>query len=356
MLEKLRRSKRKAITVLASTLLGCSIVAGATVFADSNKNADATFSVTLNGIAVNDANAHKENDTYYLSVPVFADFYHASINWEPSKKTLTLNGKKVTDQYGSIYVYKGVLTAPAQALQETLGIDEVIHSAMGVDTPSTNKMVKNETLNITILPNGVEQITPMVPGMGEHWFNLNAAPDGGMPPNGPIFGTINGKLVFIEAMIEQSAFVDGKSWLIEGMQGLPAPPVDHTDIQFERHGHAGMEMPHFDIHMYFVSHDDHNLAGPPAIMGEPMIHGGRVNIAYFIGGVIAGTNEGEGHGVITVDGVKQDDLLTDQIGSWSKELDPGDHTIKIELVDHAGKPYPGAVQEMTVTVPETSNH
>ncbi|MEH7386474.1 hypothetical protein V7147_13860 [Bacillus sp. JJ1521] len=115
-------------------------------------------------------------------------------------------------------------------------------------------------------------------------------------------------------------------------------------------------MPHFEIHMHFVSQVDHNLAGPPAIMGEPMIHGEMVHIAYFIGGVIAGTNEGEDNGVITVDGVKRDDLLTDQIGSWSKELETGGHTIKLELVDHTGKLYPGAVQEMNVTVPVPSNN
>ncbi len=56
-------------------------------------------------------------------------------------------------------------------------------------------------------------------------------------------------------MISQEELVAGKSWpTLVGMEGLP--PVNHTSILFEKNGHPGFEVPHYDIHLFFISPDE----------------------------------------------------------------------------------------------------
>jgi hypothetical protein len=96
-----------------------------------------------------------------------------------------------------------------------------------------------------MLPEGVVQLSPTVPGMGEHWGNPADM------PLGPIYCVHEGKIVCLEFMIAQEAFAAGESWPdLSGMEGLP--PVDHVSIGFEPQGHEGYEVPHYDIHMYFL--------------------------------------------------------------------------------------------------------
>lgn len=99
------------------------------------------------------------------------------------------------------------------------------------------------------LPEGVVQVSPVVPGMGEHWANPADL------PLGPIYCVHEGKIVCLEFMISQEDFAAGKSWpALTGTDGLP--PVDHTNIGFEPHGHEGYEIPHYDIHLYFLSPEE----------------------------------------------------------------------------------------------------
>ena len=52
-------------------------------------------------------------------------------------------------------------------------------------------------------------------------------------------------------MITQEEFTAGQSWpALIGVEGLP--PVDHFSIGFEAAGHEGFEVPHYDIHLYFL--------------------------------------------------------------------------------------------------------
>jgi hypothetical protein len=82
--------------------------------------------------------------------------------------------------------------------------------------------------------------------MGEHWA------DPATLPLGPIYCVHRGKIVCLEFMIAQQEFTEGQSWpALAGMHGLP--PVNHTRIGFEPAGHEGFEVPHYDIHMYFLS-------------------------------------------------------------------------------------------------------
>jgi hypothetical protein len=107
------------------------------------------------------------------------------------------------------------------------------------------------------LPKDVIQLSGVVPGMGEHWGNPADL------PLGPIYGVSNGKVIFLEFMIDQESFKSGKSFLeLASKAGIELPPIDHVDFNFEPHGHEGYEVPHYDVHMYFVPHADHMAIKP----------------------------------------------------------------------------------------------
>ncbi len=99
------------------------------------------------------------------------------------------------------------------------------------------------------LPEGVVQVSPVVPGMGEHWANPKDL------PFGPIYCVMNGRVTCMEFMIAQADFTAGKSFelLRPWFDGAKQPAVDHMEFNFEPHGHEGYEVPHYDVHMYFVS-------------------------------------------------------------------------------------------------------
>lgn len=108
------------------------------------------------------------------------------------------------------------------------------------------------------LPKDIVGVSGVVPAMGEHWANPADL------PLGPIYGVHDGKVIFLEYMISQEDFESGKSFvgLAAHPAGIELPAVDHTDIEFVPNGHEGFEVPHYDIHMYFVSHDEHMAIAP----------------------------------------------------------------------------------------------
>jgi len=110
------------------------------------------------------------------------------------------------------------------------------------------------------LPPGVIQMSPCVPGMGEHWANPKNL------PFGPIYGVYKGKVVFTEIMIDQASFAKGVSWT-EQLKPLPGHPIDHVDIEFQPHGHAHFTVPHYDVHAYFVPHAVHAAFCPQGAAG-----------------------------------------------------------------------------------------
>lgn len=100
------------------------------------------------------------------------------------------------------------------------------------------------------LPQGVIQLSPCEPGMGEHWADPRDM------PFGPIYGVVGDEVVFVEVMPSQEAFGAGESWT-ETLVPLPGYAIDHVDIEFVPNGHPGYEIPHYDIHAYFTSHETH---------------------------------------------------------------------------------------------------
>lgn len=97
----------------------------------------------------------------------------------------------------------------------------------------------------SVLPEGTIKISEVVPGMGEHWANPKDL------PLGPIYCVVEGKVVCLEFMIAQKDLAAGKSWPdLHGIKGLPA--VDHVNLGFLPNGHEGYEVPHYDVHLYFL--------------------------------------------------------------------------------------------------------
>lgn len=104
----------------------------------------------------------------------------------------------------------------------------------------------------SVLPEGTVKISDVVPGMGEHWANPKDL------PLGPIYCVVEGKVVCIEFMVAQTDLAAGKSWPdLRGVAEMPA--VDHLNLGFLPEGHEGYEVPHYDVHLYFL---------PPAQMEQ----------------------------------------------------------------------------------------
>ena len=102
---------------------------------------------------------------------------------------------------------------------------------------------------VDALPDGVVQVSPVIPGMGAHWANPKNL------PLGPIYCVIEGRVTCMEYMISQDDFEAGKSFteLRPWFEGAEQPAIDHIEFNFEPNGHEGYEIPHYDVHLYFVS-------------------------------------------------------------------------------------------------------
>jgi len=94
------------------------------------------------------------------------------------------------------------------------------------------------------MPPGYAMVSPCVAGMGEHWANLSNL-------NEPIYGTWQGSPIFTEIMVPLTALQNGVSF--DDLRALPGYHIDHVDLEFEPRGHAGMMVPHYDLHAYYIS-------------------------------------------------------------------------------------------------------
>lgn len=126
-------------------------------------------------------------------------------------------------------------------------IAAVALSLMFIPGSNAGGSAGRELPSVADLPPGTVKVSPPVPGMGEHWANPKDL------PLGPIYCVMGGKVICAEFMIQHQAFIDGKSFerLRLGMKGT-LPPVDHLEVTYMPHGHEGFEVPHYDLHMYFV--------------------------------------------------------------------------------------------------------
>ncbi len=95
------------------------------------------------------------------------------------------------------------------------------------------------------IPGDFVLVSPCIAGMGEHWANLKN------PPLGPIYGTWEGKPIFTEIMVTVKQLTEGFAYA--NVRALPGYTIDHVDFRYEPNGHAGLPVPHYDLHAYYVS-------------------------------------------------------------------------------------------------------
>ncbi len=101
------------------------------------------------------------------------------------------------------------------------------------------------------LPKGVKGSPRVTPGMGQHFS------DPKLRPHGPVYGMMNGKIVFYEAEVMLSDMKGSKEWERVFNYANHHPRIDHLDIKYLPKGHRNMEVPHVVIHMYTVPHEVH---------------------------------------------------------------------------------------------------
>ncbi len=104
------------------------------------------------------------------------------------------------------------------------------------------------------LPEGAAKLSDVIPAMGEHWANL------AQMPLGPIYLVNKGEVIGIEYMWTEDMMQELSIPTPEGPEEfkalVPLPvgvTVDHVDVAFISHGHEGFEVPHWDMHAYFIS-------------------------------------------------------------------------------------------------------
>jgi hypothetical protein len=95
------------------------------------------------------------------------------------------------------------------------------------------------------IPSDAVLVSPCIQTMGEHWAVLKNL------PTGPIYGVWQGKPVFTEIMVSVAELEKGFSWA--NVRALPGYTIDHMDFKYEPKGHPGYPVPHYDVHLYYVS-------------------------------------------------------------------------------------------------------
>lgn len=130
-----------------------------------------------------------------------------------------------------------------------LGATEPKHTEMKLPnglTPSILKMMMTPLKgHPAAMPAGTVAYDGCIPAMGYHYADPKNW------PLGPVYGYYNGKAVFTEAMIDQRDFDRGRNF-DELLKPLPGYHIDHVDIWFERFGHPGYTIPHYDIHAWYI--------------------------------------------------------------------------------------------------------
>lgn len=226
----------KKIMVLAVSLflLISSSVSAHGVMASGKKSDGLT--ILVNGVEVKSAANHVTGGKTYVSVRAFAELFDRTYTLSKGSKQVVFNGKTIPN----IRMKQDEPTAWIRDLANAVHAQQVSWDG-------------KQEVYVLALPEGTIKITESVPAMGEHWAN----PQAGDLPTGPVYGVHDGKLVFLEYMIAQDDFIKGVDHTnLGGMKGVPSPAVVQMDIEFQKDGHEGFEVPHYDIHAYFISDEE----------------------------------------------------------------------------------------------------
>lgn len=72
-------------------------------------------------------------------------------------------------------------------------------------------------------------------------------------PIGPMYMVNNGKVIGLEFMLDRSQFLAGQSF--DFLRGL-GMKVDHINVGYLEHGHAGHNTPHYHVDLYNISREE----------------------------------------------------------------------------------------------------
>lgn len=203
--------------------------------------------VEINGVGVYSPISYADNGGTWVDVDAFFHVLKASYELDKQGKNLIFKNETIP-----VKKHKNGIVAEVKDLAEVIDATQI-------------KEDKDGSVYLLVLPEGTVQISAAVPQMGEHWTNPQEdilIMENDDPVFKTIYGVYEGKLVFIEQMISQKYFVEGKSFVnFAGMKGLPSPAIDHTNIEFIPTGHEGYTMPHYDIHHYFITPEEQAKIG-----------------------------------------------------------------------------------------------
>lgn len=137
-----------------------------------------------------------------------------------------------------------------------IGIQPSTHQASG--HPEIGEL--QSQLASPAVPGDAIQLSEIVPTMGEHWGNPEDL------PLGPIYLVHDGEVIGIEYMFTQEMMeevtIPGEGSFLH-ISGLPVNTyVDHVNIEFLSQGHEGFEVPHYDVHLYFISVEEQHAIVP----------------------------------------------------------------------------------------------
>ncbi len=122
-----------------------------------------------------------------------------------------------------------------------------------------SQSVKSEldAMKSVTLPKEAIKLSELIPTMGEHWANPATL------PVGPIYLVHDEEVIGAEYMFTSDLMEEVTLTTPEGeetfkhLPGLPVDVyVDHMEIEFFSQGHEGFEVPHFDVHLYFISPEE----------------------------------------------------------------------------------------------------
>jgi hypothetical protein len=209
--------------------------------------------VVVNGqplISFGHRGPHYMNSHVYVAVEDFAWMTGTTYSYSAEQDRLTFNGKLVSSDFRPLLpVHENALYAPVKVLGELLDGGKV--EWLDVQKTVVISFDGQTTAQKLGLPAGVARISPLVPGMGEHWANPANL------PTGPIYVVANAKVIGWEFMIGLDELNAGKNWTNVGLVNTGA--TNHVDIEFQPHGHEGFPGPHYDIHAYTITPEEKAL-------------------------------------------------------------------------------------------------
>jgi plastocyanin len=188
--------------------------------------------------------------TALVDVEAYAKLLGVTYTLDSENEKVSINNHKITLQ-----MVNGVATTPVREIADATGGRVTWDAA-------------SKTAYVLQLPEGAIQLSPTVPGMGEHWAVMG--PQG---PQLPIYGVYKGQLAFYEYLMPQQEFIAGKSYIDIPATSVPAPTVKHFDMEFLTEGLPGIEIPLYAFHHYFVTHEEHLMFGLEHVHANHDNHG-----------------------------------------------------------------------------------